>query len=92
MLFLYRSIRNREGKIMEAETKVKEQAKKGAIMWYVASIICDFIGLFVIAGTFLGILGAVLGYYSVKQGSRLGYVGLVLGVIVFLLTISSNFL
>ena len=77
---------------MEAETQAKEQEKKKqATYLLIASLICSFIGLFIF-GAGLGAAGTVLGYSAVKQGSKLGCVGLIFGVIVFLLALIAIFL
>jgi len=69
---------------MTAGTKAKEE-KKQAMYLAIGSIVCALIGLFIF-GTGLGLAGAFLGYSAVKQGSKLGYVGLVFGVIIFMLS------
>ncbi len=54
----------------------------------IISIICGVIGLFIF-GTILGATGAFIGYGAVKLGSKLGYVGLAFGALVFILAIIS---
>ncbi len=54
----------------------------------IISIICGVVGLFIL-GTILGATGAFMGYGAIKLGSRLGYIGLVFGVLVFILAIIS---
>ncbi len=83
--------RNREGQRMTAGTRVKEE-KKQAIYFAIASIICGLIGFFIIFGAGLGLAGAFLGYSAVKQGSKLGYIGLVFGVITFMFAMISPWL
>lgn len=68
----------------KAPERIVEEEKKQAKYLGIASIICGLIGLFIF-GTGLGMAGAFLGYSAIKQGSKIGYVGLVLGVIIFLL-------
>ena len=69
----------------------KEGKNKQAIYLAIASIICGFIGFFIF-GMGLGLAGAFLGYSAVKQGSKLGYFGLVFGVIIFMLSMISIWL
>ncbi len=76
---------------MTARTEMKKE-KKQAVYFAIASIICGLIGFFLIFGTGLGLAGAFLGYYSVKEGSKLGYVGLVFGVITFSISMISPWL
>jgi hypothetical protein len=83
------------GKLIERELTVcpncswtpKPQSKvsHGSL---IASIISSVIGLFVF-GYIFGLVGAVLGAISVSKKDNWGYVGIVLGTLVYILTIVS---
>ena len=53
-----------------------------------ASIACSIVGIFVF-GIFLGLIGAGLGASAVmrKDKDNLGYIGIIMGIIVFFLSI-----
>lgn len=73
---------------MTEETKVNKSSSPHSMA--LISIVLGVVGLFIF-GAPLGLAGVFVGYGSARLGSKLGYVGLIFGIIVFLLTIISTF-